>query len=102
MELRAHGEADAIATPTGLIPLYDDLKRLFKETLGKDYSRDDYVRQFTIRVPGNLAKIQRVTEFHRTQSTDTPAVVFDVLEQQRQRLETLQQAKGDNVSPLDL
>jgi len=102
MELRVHGEADAITTPTGMIPTYDELKRLFKETLGKDYPQDDYVRQFTLRVPANLAKIERVTEFHRTQSADTPAAVFDVLDQQRQRLEALQKAKGDLVSPLDL
>ena len=102
MELRVHGEADAIAAPTGLIPVYDDLKRLFKQTLDKDYSPDDYVRQFTIRVAENLAKIRRVTEFHRTQSADAPPVLFEVLRQQQDRLQALQQAKGDRVSPLDL
>jgi len=35
MELRAHGEADAMESPTGMIPLYEDLQRLFKETLDK-------------------------------------------------------------------
>ena len=102
MELRVHDEAGVIAAPTGLIPLYDDLKRLFTETLGKDYSRDDYDRQFTIHVAENLAKIRRVTEYHRTQSADAPPVLFEVLSQQQERLEVLQQAKGDCVSPLDL
>ncbi|MHC4986258.1 MAG: phosphoenolpyruvate carboxykinase domain-containing protein, partial [Planctomycetota bacterium] len=102
MELRAHGEADAIAGPTGLLPLYEDLKRLFMEVLGKDYSQDDYVNQFTIRIPENLAKIERVTEFHKTQSADSPAAVFEVLEKQKERLLALQKAKGDCVSPLDL
>lgn len=33
MELRTHKEVDAIKTPTGFIPRYEDLKRLFKEVL---------------------------------------------------------------------
>mgnify|MGYP000045943321 CR=1 FL=1 len=31
LEKRAHGEIDAIETPIGYIPKYDDLKKLFKE-----------------------------------------------------------------------
>ena len=51
MELRVHGEAPALKAPTGMLPCYEDLLRLFKETLHKDYSRDDYVKQFTVRIP---------------------------------------------------
>jgi len=102
MELRVHGEADALDTPTGQIPLYEDLKRLFKETLGKEYSPGDYARQFAVRVPENLAKIRRVTEFHRTKSADTPGALFDILQQQQERLEALQRAKGNYVSPFDI
>jgi len=32
MELQVHDDVDAIKTPTGFIPKYQDLKRLFKET----------------------------------------------------------------------
>lgn len=98
MELRVHGEAGALETPTGRIPLYDDLKRLFQETLGKEYSREDYVAQFSIRAPENLAKIQRVTQFHRAQS-DTPETVFEVLGQQKARLEEARAEFGDRISP---
>ncbi len=98
MELRVHGEAGALEAPTGMIPLYDDLKRLFKETLDKEYSREDYIAQFSIRAPENLAKIQRVTQFHREQS-DTPEAVFEVLAQQKARLEKARAKFGDRISP---
>jgi len=57
MELRVHGEADAITCPTGQIPHYDDLVKLFKQVLDKKYTKDDYIKQFTIRVPENLARL---------------------------------------------
>jgi len=101
MELRVHGDVDAIAAPTGWIPKYEDLVPLFREVLGQPYSREDYVRQFTIRVPENLAKLQRVERFHRTQVADAPPVLFEVLAEQRRRLEVCA-AKGDYVSPFDL
>ena len=59
-QLRAHGEVGALKGPTGWIPKYDDLKPLFQQVLGKDYSHDDYVAQFTIRIPECLAKLDRM------------------------------------------
>ncbi|GAJ16333.1 unnamed protein product, partial [marine sediment metagenome] len=47
MELRVNNEVDAIKTPTGYMPLYQDLKQLFKQVLNKDYKKDDYIQQFT-------------------------------------------------------
>ncbi|MHC4906829.1 MAG: phosphoenolpyruvate carboxykinase (GTP) [Planctomycetota bacterium] len=55
-ELRANGDVEAIKTPTGWIPKYEDLAPLFKEKLNKEYTQDDYVKQFTVRVPNLLAK----------------------------------------------
>lgn len=99
MELRVHGEVKALRTPTGLIPKYDDLKRLFREVLQKEYTTEDYVKQFTIRIPENLAKMNRVEEFYRTEVNDTPDKVFEVLHQQRQRLEEAQKKFGGWISP---
>jgi phosphoenolpyruvate carboxykinase (GTP) len=53
-------------------------------------------------VPENLAKLQRVEKFHRTQVADAPPVLFEVLAEQRRRLENLGAAQGDYVSPFDL
>jgi phosphoenolpyruvate carboxykinase (GTP) len=99
MELRIHGEAGARRAPTGLIPEYEDLARLFPEVLGKSYSREDYVNQFTIRVPENIAKMRRVEELCRTKLADAPPVLLETLEASAQRLEEAGSEFGDLVSP---
>jgi phosphoenolpyruvate carboxykinase (GTP) len=99
MELRANNDAGAIDTPTGRIPKYEDLKRLFKEVLNKDYSEEDYKKQFMVRVPESLAKIDRIKEVYQTKVKDTPKILFDVLEEQRKRLLEAQKKFGDYITP---
>ncbi len=99
MDLRAHDDAEAIETPTGRIPKYDDLKRLFKEVLSKDYSEEEYNKQFMLRVPENLAKIDRIKEVYETKVNDTPKILFDTLEAQRNRLLEAQKKHGDYIAP---
>ncbi len=99
MELRVHGEVEAIKSPTGYIPKYEDLKKLFKEVLNKEYLKEDYIKQFTIRIPENLAKIERVQQFYQGNVTDTPLELFGVLYLQRQRLLESQAKYGDYISP---
>jgi len=101
-ELRVNGEVDAIESPTGLIPKYEDLAQLFKQQLDKDYSKQDYVRQFTIRIPENLAKLDRVEKIYKEKVSDTPHILYDTFEQVRARLITTQEKHGDCVSPFDL
>ncbi len=86
MELRVHREVEAVETPTGLIPKYKDLKRLFKEVLNKDYSEDSYKEQFALKVEENLAKIDRIVDIYKRKVPNTPDIVFKVLEEQKQRL----------------
>jgi phosphoenolpyruvate carboxykinase (GTP) len=102
MELRVHGEADAITCPTGQIPHYDDLVKLFKQVLDKKYTKDDYVKQFTIRVPENLAKIERVEKYHKENVPNSPQIVYDTLEATRKRLNEARDKHGDYISPFDL
>lgn len=102
MELRVHKDVPAISTPTGLIPRHEDLKPLFMGLLGKDYSLQDYVEQFTIRVSENLAKIERVKVWCRTHVADAPPELYRVLEAQRERLLRAQGFFGDYISPLTL
>jgi len=99
MELRVHNEVDASESPTGYLPKYEDLRKLFKQVLGKNYAKDDYIKQFTIRVPENLAKIERVQRFYQENVTDTPLELFGVLYLQRQRLLEAKEKYGDYISP---
>ncbi len=100
-ELRVHGDVKAIRTPTGLIPRYEDLRRLFAEALGQEYAEADYAEQFKLRTPENLAKIERIEKIYREEA-DVPQAVFEVLAEQRKRLEKLRKAQGDYVAPTEL
>jgi phosphoenolpyruvate carboxykinase (GTP) len=99
MELRVHNEVGALKTPTGYIPKYEDLCRLFKQLLHKDYGKEDFIKQFTIRVPENLAKIERVQRFYQENVTDTPLELFGILYMQRARLSEAREKYGDYISP---
>lgn len=101
MELRVHGDVDAIETPIGYIPKYEDLARLSREVLNKDYTRDDYEKQFTIRVPELLAKIERIEKIYR-EIGNVPEELFEVLAQERERLLKAREKYGDYISPFQL
>ena len=98
MELRVHGDVDAIETPIGYIPKYEDLARLFKEVLNKEYSRKDYEKQFTIRIPELLAKIDRIERIYN-EIGNIPKELFIILEEERYRLTKAQEKYGDYISP---
>ncbi len=98
MERRIHNEAGALKTPTGLIPKYEDLKGLFQSVLGKDYSEEDYRKQFTIRVKENLAKMERAIACYRKEEA-VGEEVFRILEAQRDRLLAAQKEFGDYITP---
>ena len=99
MELRVNDEVDAIKTSTGNMPYYEDLKQLFKQVLNKNYSKEDYIKQFTVRIPENLSKIERMKEIFTKRVHDTPEKVFKVLDEQKQRLIDAQKQYGDYISP---
>lgn len=98
MELRAHNEVDAIKTPVGFIPLYDDLARLFKNVLGKEYTREQYEVHFTVRIPELLAKIDRIREVYKNEAY-MPAAFETELSAQELRLKELQASHGEYVQP---
>jgi len=101
MELRVHGEVEALDAACGSIPKYEDLKRLFKEVLDADYTEEQYRQQFKIRLPELLAKIERMEEIYAT-IDDTPQTMKDEMAAQRSRLEQLRASKGDYIDPFDL
>ncbi|HEX9863123.1 MAG TPA: phosphoenolpyruvate carboxykinase (GTP) [Candidatus Bathyarchaeia archaeon] len=99
MERRVHNEVEAIKSPTGYLPKYEDLRKLFKQVLDRNYSKADYDQQFTIRVPENLAKIERVQRFYQENVSDTPLELFGILYLQRERLLEARKRFGDYIPP---
>jgi len=102
MELRRNGDVEAIKTPTGYIPKYPDLKKLFKDVLSKDYTEKEYEEQFTVRTAKLLAKLDRIEKVYRADTSELPPELFVELEAQRKRLQEAQQKYGDDISPFTL
>jgi phosphoenolpyruvate carboxykinase (GTP) len=101
IEKRAHGEVEALQSPTGNMPLYEDLRDLFSSALGQDYTEEQYVEQFTVRIPEQLAKLERIEAAYRKEQ-GIPEILFATLDEQRKRLEKMRSELGDYVSPLKL
>lgn len=101
-ELRVNGDVEGLETPTGVIPKYEDLAKLFKKNLDAEYTQADYVRQFAVRIPENLAKLDRVEKIYKEKVADTPAILFEMFAEVRKRLKVAAEEHGDNISPLDL
>ena len=101
MELRVHGDVDAVRTPVGYIPLYEDLVKLFEVHLGKEYPEDRYAKEFTIRTDEYIEKVERIWRVY-SEIPDTPPVLFDVLREQKRRLEELRSRYGSRVPPFKL
>ncbi len=101
IELRINNDVGAIRTPIGFIPRYDDLVNLFREVLNKQYSKEDYIRQFSIRTTKLIEKNERITNIFKGIKT-TPVEVFEELEKQRKGLIDLKETKGEFVSPFSI
>ena len=44
MKLRVNNEVDAIKTPTGFIPFYEDLRRLFKQVFKQNLQKRRFLK----------------------------------------------------------
>jgi phosphoenolpyruvate carboxykinase (GTP) len=96
LELRAHGDVDAIETPIGLVPKYEDLQALFAK-IGKEYTRELYDKQFTLYVDNILARIELQEEAYQKE-TNIPPRLFEIYREQRKGLEALKAEFGPTVS----
>ena len=101
LERRAHGEVEAIETPIGYIPLYEDLKALFESTIGKDYPRELYDLQFSFYVDNIIGRIEMQREAYGKEQ-DLPSTVFEVYDRQLGRLRALREKYGAIVTPEQL
>jgi phosphoenolpyruvate carboxykinase (GTP) len=101
LERRAHGDIDAIETPIGYIPKYEDLKQLFEATIDKTYQETLYNKQFSLYVDNIIARIDLQVNAY-SKEKNVPAKLFDVLKEQKQELLQLKEKFGAIVTPAQL
>jgi phosphoenolpyruvate carboxykinase (GTP) len=101
LERRAHGDVDAIETPIGLIPRYEDLRTLFETLIDKPYPQELYDRQFSLYVDHILARNDLQTAAYGKEE-NIPQRLFDVLREQRDGLIALKKNFGSIVTPQQL
>jgi phosphoenolpyruvate carboxykinase (GTP) len=95
-EGRVHGEFDAIRTPIGYLPHYDDLRDLFRRVFDREYTEEEYDLQFSVRVDRYLEKIARMEEVYRGEP-DMPGEFWEILEAQKEELLNLKAQTGKTV-----
>jgi phosphoenolpyruvate carboxykinase (GTP) len=101
LERRAHKEIDAIETPIGYIPKYEDLKKLFEEKIDKAYPKDLYEKQFSLYVDNIVGRIDLQNEAY-SKEVNVPPKFFDLLKKQREGLVALREKYGPVVTPKQL
>ncbi|MCF8008652.1 MAG: phosphoenolpyruvate carboxykinase (GTP) [Halanaerobiales bacterium] len=102
MEKRVHGEVEAIESPIGYLPYYEDLRKLFSKYLNFDYTKLSYVKQFSIRIEKYLEKFIRMREIFDS-IPNLPEQFELELNQQVKRLKEARKKYSDSkISPFKL
>ncbi|MHA1770449.1 MAG: phosphoenolpyruvate carboxykinase (GTP) [Candidatus Thorarchaeota archaeon] len=96
---RINGDVEALRTPLGLIPRYEDLKMLFREVLDCEYTWENYMEQFTIRIEKLIPKYERILKIYREEAEETPQHLLDILDDQLHYLKETRKRYGDRVTP---
>ncbi|NCB01100.1 MAG: phosphoenolpyruvate carboxykinase (GTP) [Spirochaetia bacterium] len=98
-EGRIHNEYKSLDTPTGKIPLYDDLKVLFKKHLNEDFSEADYNYLFTFRCTKWIEKLERAKKFYAKMDKNTPQEIFDYWDAAIAKISKAHDTYGDEILP---
>ncbi len=99
-EGRIHNEYEAIETPVGKIPLYDDLHNLFKRELKKEYTKQEYIAQFSLKIDKYLEKMARMKQVFA--KIDLPKKLSIELESQIDRLKKAKEEYRKEIIEPDL
>ncbi len=100
-EGRTHGEYDTYDTPTGKIPLYKDLKVLFKKYLDEDFKEEDYTYLFTFRCTKWIEKLERTKAFYAKMDKNTPKEIYDAWDAAIEKIKAARDKYGDEIKPGD-
>jgi phosphoenolpyruvate carboxykinase (GTP) len=96
MEGRVHGEYEAMETPIGYIPRYEDLRSLFQSVFQREYTAEEYEEQFSIRIDKFLEKIDRMEKIY-AQEQEVPESFSDYLQTLKGRLVASRQKHNSGV-----
>ena len=101
LERLANKEVSAIETPIGYLPKYDDLQKLFRSIIDKDYTKELYIKQFSLYVDNIVARINMQKEAYGKES-GISGKLLDILKEQKEGLLALKKTYGSVVTPSQL
>ncbi len=98
LELYVNGDIDAIDTPIGMLPKYEDLKKLFNESIDKEYTQELYDMQFSLYIDNIVKRIDLQKEAYGKEE-NLPPKLFEIYDRQKTALEALKTKYGAIVTP---
>ncbi|MCF7927929.1 MAG: phosphoenolpyruvate carboxykinase (GTP) [Spirochaetales bacterium] len=101
LERRSNNDIEAIETPIGFIPKYEDLKTLFKNEINKEYPKELYDMQFSFYVDNIIGRIDMQKEAY-SKEKNLPAKLFEVYDKQKKELTALKKEYGSVITPEQL
>ena len=101
LERHAHGDVEAIETPIGCLPKFNDLKELFQSIINKEYAKELYDKQFSLYIDNIIGRIELQIEAYGKEA-NVPEKLFEVLNEQKTGLLELRDRFGAIVTPDEL
>lgn len=98
-EGRIHGEFGAFETPNGKIPLFEDVKKLFKDLLDTDYTKEEYDYQFTFRCDKWVAKLERAKAYFQKMDPNCPKYIYQKWDEQIAKIQAAAKEFGNEILP---
>jgi phosphoenolpyruvate carboxykinase (GTP) len=98
LELFANDDVQAITTPIGYLPKYQDLLLLFK-AIGKEYPKSLYDMQFALYVDKIVERLDLQKKAY-SKETDIPPILFEIYQNQTKELLQLKEKFGA-IIPMD-
>ena len=96
LELRANGDVEAIETPIGFIPLYEDLKKLF-DGINKPYQKELYDKQFSFYIDNIVSRLDLQDDAFK-KDEHVPEKIFKIYAEQKAALLALKEKYGSIIS----
>ena len=98
LERKAYKDVASIDTPIGELPLFDDLKSLFKSIIDKTYPKGLYNQQFSLYIDNIVSRIDLQLDAYNKEER-IPENLFTILRKQHKELLLLKETYGPVVSP---